>query len=293
MNYVLYNDLLKVSICDLGAEIQSIKGVKSGTEYLWQGSDVYWKNRATVLFPICGRLHKGKYTYKGKEYEMVLHGFAKKSMFSIIEHNPNKLVLELKANDVTRVQYPFEFTLRLIYTLEGDRLTQTFYVKNDDDKDLIFTVGGHPGFNVPWKEGESYEDYYLEFANDKPQYNIYFDDEGLFNGRKELFPMKDGKIIPLSHDLFDNDALFLQDGAKEVALKSKKNGASITVKFDDMTRVGLWKDNKTTAPFICIEPWCGIPASSGITDDLETKKEMTHLSPNKEFTASFSMTITE
>lgn len=293
MNYVLYNDLLKVSVRDLGAEIQSIKSVKTGIEYLWQGEKPYWGDRATVIFPICGRLFEGKYTYQGKEYSMIIHGFAKKSVFSVIEHTPEKIVLELKANDFTREQYPFEFNLKLIYTLQGDKITQTFVVNNTDQKDLIFTVGGHPGFNVPWKDGEKYEDYYLEFANDKPQYNIYFNEDGLYNGRKEIYPMTDGKIIPLSHDLFDNDAIFLQDGAKEVSLKSKKNNTTIIVKYDDMTRVGFWKDEKTTAPFICIEPWCGIPASAGIMDDLETKAEMTHLAPGKEWSASFTIEVKE
>ena len=293
MNYVLYNDLLKVCISDYGAEIRSIESKKTGVEYLWQGSDVYWKDRATVIFPICGRLYQGKYTYQGKEYQMIIHGFAKKSTFNVVEHTPEKVVMELKANDFTRAQYPFEFTLQLIYTLQGDKITQTYFVKNDDEKTLIFTCGGHPGFNVPWKDGEQYEDYYLEFANDKPQYNIFFNEDGLFNGRKELQPMVDGKIIPLSHDLFDNDALFLQDGAKEVALKSKKNTTQIIVNYEDMTRVGFWKDEKTTAPFLCIEPWAGIPASAGVTDDLETKAEMTHLPSGKTYSASFSIQIKE
>ncbi len=293
MNYVLYNQNLKVSVSDYGAEIQSIKSAKTGIEYLWQGSDVYWKNRATVIFPICGRLCEGKYTYKGKEYSMIIHGFAKKSTFKVVEHTPEKVVMELTANDVTRAQYPFEFVLRIIYTLEKDKITQTYFVENTDTKELIFTCGGHPGFNVPWKDGEAYEDYYLEFANDKPQYNIFFNEDGLFNGRKELQPMIDGKILPLSHDLFDNDALFLQDGAKEVALKSKKNITQIIVKYEDMTRVGFWKDEKTTAPFLCIEPWAGIPASAGVIDDLETKAEMTHLAPNKTYSASFSIEIKE
>lgn len=293
MNYVLYNDLLKVSISDKGAEIRSIKSAKTDIEYLWQGSDVYWKDRATVIFPICGRLHQGKYTYQGKTYEMIIHGFAKKSIFQVVEHTPSKVVMQLTANDFTRAQYPFEFKLQLIYTLQGDKITQTYFVENTDDKTLIFTCGGHPGFNVPWNSGEEYEDYYLEFANDKPQYNIFFNEDGLFNGRKELQPMVDGKIIPLSHDLFDNDALFLQDGAKEVALKSRKNNTQIIVNYEDMTRVGFWKDEKTTAPFLCIEPWCGIPASAGVTDDLETKAEMTHLASGKTFSASFSIEIKE
>ena len=84
MNYIIENEALRVEIADRGAEIMSIVGKKTGFEYLWQGDATYWASRATVLFPICGRLTDGKYTYKGKEYEMVLHGFAKLHMKELI-----------------------------------------------------------------------------------------------------------------------------------------------------------------------------------------------------------------
>ena len=71
------NDCLSVEINEKGAELFSIKSKKTGIEYLWQGNPEFWKDRATILFPICGRLFGGKYTYNGVEYEMPIHGIAK------------------------------------------------------------------------------------------------------------------------------------------------------------------------------------------------------------------------
>ena len=58
------NDYLSAEINELGAELFSIKSKKTNIEYLWQGDSKYWSGRSTVLFPICGRLFSGKYTYK-------------------------------------------------------------------------------------------------------------------------------------------------------------------------------------------------------------------------------------
>lgn len=299
MNYTIQNDHLRATFSTLGAELRSLVGA-SGTEYLWQGAEGYWGGCAPILFPICGRLCEGKYTYRGREYEMRLHGFARRSEFEVISQTENELIFALSENETTLAQYPFRFTLEIRHCLEGDRLTTTFRVLAKDEKGLIFTLGAHPGFNVPWNAGEAYEDYYVEFADGTPRYNLTFSENGLYTGIRVPQPMENGRRIPLSHDLFDNDALFLEgevpfenDGVHEVSLKSKKNNTTLTVRYTDMARVGLWKDNRTTAPFLCIEPWFGIPAYEGKIDDLETKEQMIHLEKDGVYEASYSVEISE
>ena len=80
MNYTISNDQIEVVISDVGAELMSVKSKKDGTEFLWQGDPTFWGGRAYNLFPICGRLADGKYTYEGETYEMNLHGFVRKSV---------------------------------------------------------------------------------------------------------------------------------------------------------------------------------------------------------------------
>ena len=65
MLYSIENDRLRVEINDIGAELYSIKDKADGFEYLWQGDPQYWSGRAYNLFPICGRITEGRYTYKG------------------------------------------------------------------------------------------------------------------------------------------------------------------------------------------------------------------------------------
>ena len=73
VNYIIENDILKVEISSRGGELQSI--VRDGAEYLWQADPVYWDEKAPNLFPYIRRMTQGKYTVKGKEYKMPIHGF--------------------------------------------------------------------------------------------------------------------------------------------------------------------------------------------------------------------------
>ena len=50
MIYTLENDSLKVQVNSHGGELWSIQ-TKDGAEYLWQGDETYWKDRALNLFP--------------------------------------------------------------------------------------------------------------------------------------------------------------------------------------------------------------------------------------------------
>ena len=79
MIHVFSNETLTVSADELGAEICSVK--MNGTEYIWQGEPPYWSSHAINLFPVCGRMFEGKYTWRGKTFELMLHGFARTTNF--------------------------------------------------------------------------------------------------------------------------------------------------------------------------------------------------------------------
>ena len=49
--------------------------------------------------------------------------------------------------------YPFDFELRVTYSLVNNLLSEHFTVTNTDTKEMIFGIGGHPGFNLPTDNG--------------------------------------------------------------------------------------------------------------------------------------------
>jgi galactose mutarotase-like enzyme len=290
MLYTIKNNNLSVLISDLGGELMSIK-TADGTEYLWQGNPEFWAGRAYNLFPIVGRLWEGKYTYKGTTYEMALHGFVRKSVLEIKEEKENKIVFSIKANENTLKMYPFEFEYNLIYELTGNTIAITYEVLNTGKDVLPFSVGGHPGFNVPLGGEGRFEDYYLEFDCKSPAKEIIMSERCFVTEEIKDFKLKNGKILPLKHSLFDNDAIVLTDMCKKVTLKSVCCARSVTLEYPDMKYIGLWHKPKSEAPYICIEPWSSLPAYDGKIDDMETKRDMEKLASGERYKNKYTITV--
>ena len=292
MIYSIENAKIKASVSTMGAELVSLILKKTGTEYLWQGDKTYWTGHAYNLFPICGRLWEGKYTYQGKTYEMNLHGFARKTEYELAEQTDTSLTFRLTDSDVTYAQYPFRFELLLKYTLDGATLKTTFLIENKDEKELIYAVGGHPGFNVPLSDGETFGDYTISFAEKcEPEKVLMSERCFCLDGKTEPFKVRCGKSFKLAHDLFDDDAIFLTNMAREVTLKSGVSKHFVTVSYPEMKYVGFWHAPKTEAPYVCIEPWMSIPADDGKVDDLETKRDMLRLASGAKREIEFTITI--
>lgn len=290
MIYTIENDILSVSVDTKGAELASVKRKDNGIEYLWQGDPAYWTGRAYNLFPICGRLNGGKYTYRGKTYEMGSHGFVRNSELTVVEQTPISLTFRLTDSAATREMYPFAFVYDVTYILDGDKLIHRYTVSNPGEDELIFTVGGHPGFNLPLGDDVPFEEWYLAFdAPCKPEY-IVFSAACLCDGFAP-YPLKDDRIMPLRHDLFDGDAIFLRGTGAGVTLRSDRSSHGVRLTYPDMPYVGVWHKPKTDAPYVCIEPWRGIPADDAAVDDLDTKKEMLKLTPGESYQNDMVITL--
>lgn len=287
MNYVLKNDRLTVTVSSLGAEPISVK--RGDCEYLWQGGGEYWGGKAPMLFPICGRLQDGKYFHRGTEYEMKLHGFLRSEELELVSSTDTELILVLHANERTRAAYPFEFTLTATYRLTGDRLDFTAVIQNESDESMPATFGGHPGFNVPFDGKGEFSDYRLEFSEPCTPDQIEIAPSGLQTGLRDAYPLQGNTVMPLSHDLFQIDGVFLSRMAPAVTLKSDLSERFVTLSYPDMPYLGIWHDAQTPAPYVCIEPWCGLPDFDGRSTELVEKAQMFHLLPHTSKTVGFSM----
>ncbi len=292
MIYTIENDNIKVAVSDLGAELQSIYSKETNREYLWQANVVgLWKSRAILMFPICGRLESGKYTFGGNEYALNNHGFTRASSFSVIEKAEDKIVLELKSNAETLKNYPFKFTLNIIYSLNGATVRTEFLVKNDGNPDLPFSVGGHPGFALPLEDGLNFEDHYVEFEQSKKRAKLDLSPRCFCTGTETYYPMEKDKIVKLSHELFAKDAIFLTDDNGSITLKSDKSKKFVRLSYNDTTHIGLWQTYGNDTNFVCIEPCHGVPATDGIVDDFATKNGFIHLKDGESYNYYFDITV--
>ena len=290
MLYAIQNSNLLLTVDSLGAQMMHLQTV-DGREYLWQGDAAYWPDRAPVLFPFIGRLTQSRYRYEGQEYPMGIHGFAAQQEFACRTHDPDRLVLELTDNPETHKQYPFSFSLAITYQLVEDRVEISYQVENHSEKVMCFGIGGHPGFRVPLEEGEQFTDYVLEFTGSCQPDRVGFTPEVYLSGHDQPYPLVEGKLLSLRHDLFDEDAIILKNMSREVTLRSRTSAHGVRVTYPDMPYLGIWHWPKTDAPYVCIEPWTSLPARQNVIEDFECKSDMIHLMPGKRYTNCWCIRI--
>lgn len=77
----------------------------------------------------------------------------------------------------------------------------------------------HPGFQVPITDGEVFEDYMIEFEHPAHPQRLLLDGAYL-SGKKEPYPLQNDTIIPLQHNLFDNEMILLEQAARSLTIHS-------------------------------------------------------------------------
>lgn len=289
MNYTIKNSILKVEIASKGAEVQSVKSLHSGYEYIWQADPQVWNRHAPVLFPIVGRLKNDEYTYQGKTYHLTQHGFARDLEFQVVRHTDESITFLLTDSEETRKVYPFKFELRVNYNLLNNLLEENFTVVNKTDGEIIFGIGGHPGFNIPTSNTLSKEDFY--FSTKPSRARVHIPLKGAFLDWPNRSLASTNSLITLSDHLFKNDALIFQMRGHDnrISLKTDANNFHVNVWLRDAPFVGVWSQYPTTADYVCIEPWWGIADRFDTNQKLEEKYGMNHLEAGETFTAGFSM----
>lgn len=292
MLYSLENDVLKVTADTHGAELHSITGKKDNTEFLWSGNPEYWKYHAPHLFPIIGKLIDSKYRVEGETYELPSHGIARISDFEFLDSTDDSITFELKYNEEFLKVYPYKFSLQVKYTLKGSSVITEYKVINFDDKEIYFSIGGHPAFMCPINPEDKLEDCYLEF-NKKENTSAMLINEDVYISYNRKEYLKDTNILTLSRELFEN-GLFIFDKLEsdKITIKSRNNKKSLSVEFEGFPYVGIWAPEKG-APFMCIEPWFGHPDYEDFKGEFKEREGSVKVGVNESFTCSYRFTIAE
>lgn len=283
------NDVLTVIINEQGAELDRIYHKKFSLDYLWEADPAFWAKKSPVLFPIVGGLKNNKYIFEGWSYELGRHGFARESLFKLVDHSNTSASFKLSSSEKTRAVYPFDFSFFVNYALNGDSLTVTFRVENTGSRLMYFSVGGHPAFKVPLEENSSYEDYYLEFSELEDAGRWPLTKDGLIKA-SPLPLLENERKLNLSKELFAEDALVFKNlRSDSVALKSTTAGHGIHFSFPGFPFFGIWAARN--ADFVCIEPWCGLADSELTTQQLTEKEGIQLLEQGANFERSWTVTM--
>lgn len=288
-NVNLGNATLSVDL--MGAQLNSWK--IGDLEYIWQRDPAYWTGSAPVLFPIVGELKgEGKTTIiNGKPYHMDIHGFARDMEFSLVKAEGDTISMKLEANEETLKAYPFKFSLVTEFKLMENGFSHSFTVKNEGDEDMPFVIGAHPGFNLPLFEGDSFEDYTVEFEKEEKNEAYRIDEEGLVDDSKFDSVLKDGRFIPLNHGLFDTGALIYQKMNSHSVKLYNKDGKGIKMDYPDFDYFGIWQMPQKQTPYLCLEPWTGMNDCYSEDGVYTHKRGIQFLKSGEEKRFSFTVTL--
>ena len=146
---------------------------------------------------------------------------------------------------------------------------------NHDSVVMPYCVGGHPAFNCPVFENESFEDYIVEFEQPENAACAQLTEDGLINNADRVSVLENEAVIPVRHSLFYKDALVFDAlKSRKVALKHKKTGHGILVSFPDFDYLGS-----------------GTSTCSDEDDVFEHKRGVRFLQSGESETLSFSIEI--
>ena len=286
--FQISNDKVTIQVDSLGAELKSLKSLPDGREYMWQGDPAYWGRTSPVLFPIVGGLKDGRYRVDGREYAMGQHGFARDMEFRLKSQVASEIWFFLESNEETFQKYPYPFLLEIGYEIIDRTVVVKWRVSNQAKEPIWFSIGGHPAFLCP-----------IDPGTDQTQYRLVFDEKeklvssciegGLLGPKKKTYALRNG-ILPVTADLFDEDALVIEgEQAHSVALARPDGKPYLTVDFD-APLFGIWSPPKKKAPFICIEPWYGRCDSADFTGEFKEREWGQQLS-GAVFEAQYRITI--
>lgn len=283
------NEKLTIQVDSMGAELKSLKKIATGEEFMWDGNPAFWKRTSPVLFPLVGALKNNEYYCNGQIYRMGQHGFARDMEFQLISQTNREIWFSLESTEETLSKYPYAFLLELGYELQESTLIVKWKVTNPSERDLYFSIGGHPAFRCPIVEDTKQTDYRICFDTDEKVVSGVLQD-GLMSDDKVTHPLQNGYLQMTEH-LFDKDALVIEENqAHQVSLIKPDGKPYLTVEFD-APLFGVWSPPRKAAPFICIEPWYGRCDAVDFTGTWEERRWGQRLAAGGVFEASYRIRI--
>lgn len=293
MRTFIENEQLKVEIDTFGAEVKSVLNKSNYREYMWYGNPKFWGRTSPVLFPFVGSMKDKKYSYKGVQYGMGQHGFARDNEFELDSQEANAIWFSFKSNEETLKKYPFEFVLKIGYLLVENELKVIWKVENPSSEVMYFSIGAHPAFLCP-VHGEA----------GKAGYSLYFEgvDEihhhgndvasGLAVREDIVMPLDNGRV-KITEDFFDRCTYMIEGNQTKCVGIDDPAGKRIVDVCFDTPLFAVWSPEKKQAPFICIEPWYGRCDAVDFAGEINDREFTNTLLAGQVFEGGYSMKFYE
>jgi ribulose-phosphate 3-epimerase len=189
-------------------------------------------------------------------------GINERTIAGFSREGADAAVFELASGAKTREMYPFEFVLRVRFALERAGIAVRYDVVNRSAGRIWFSIGSHPAFTLPFAGG-FLENYYVVFQQEERLERWFFKD-GMVVAGKTAEALENARVLSLSRTLFDQGpVIFKAPASREFTIANSKNSHAITVAMDGVPYVAVWS-KPNGAPFLCIEPWHGLPGGDPV-----------------------------
>ncbi len=284
MEFTLRKNGYTATVTTAGGELISFKN--SEREYLWHGDAEFWPGHAPVLFPFVSALNSSEVSIDGKTCHFNdKHGFGRKFDYVLKDKTEESVTFSLTENDVTLPQYPYSFELQIIHKLTDNGFETSYKVINTDCKDIKFCIGGHPGFRL----NADIADYTFVFNEEENAQLYYTDENSHFSYNYKWNKKIEGRELNLTFSDFDRDALLCENlNSTSVSVIPKDGKGAFEFGFEGYPVLAIWTTPFKKAPFVCIEPWHGLPAFVGETGNFEDKPYCVKLAPSEFKTFKYS-----
>jgi len=106
------------------------------------------------LIPWSNRIRAAKFTFRGQDYQLAvtaqdgtaIHGVARRLPWQVADTDPQHVRLTLDSRDHEAVNFPFQFSAALEYSLNGSDFSITTTIRSQDMREMPVGFGHHPYF---------------------------------------------------------------------------------------------------------------------------------------------------
>jgi len=153
---------------------------------------------------------------------------------------------------------------------------------------MFFSIGSHPAIRVPFAGGQL-ENYYLHFSEEESAERHFFDNGLILDKTAPAFDSS--RHIYLRLDLFDRGVMIFKNlRSRVVSIRNGGNPRAVSLVTGGAPCLGVWA-KPGRCPFVCLEPWYGLPDSPNATGELSQKEGIVRLEEGGAFTSTYRIEI--
>lgn len=300
------NTQLCATISLRGAEMQSLRDIATQQEYFWTGDAAYWSGHAPLLFPIVGSLWNGECRLNGASYRIPKHGFVREREWTLVQQSAATITLAVENTEEELALFPWPYRLEVSYTLEGRTLRADLRVKNlSNHSTMWFQMGGHPSTLLPdWKaEGQRVQGY-LRFEG-RPISMLRASTQGCTEAQRVNIPWSDdmetstalarhqpaNALVPIEVATFANEALIFDKGQVQAIQVLDLQKRRLMRVASSAPAWLVWSPQGQHAPFLCCEPWYGLPDEQGFEGEIHERPHIQHAAPGQTWTGWYTIEV--